>query len=96
MKTLEPLIEECRDKLGGVSYLKTMIHLGMHRQQWTAIQNGSGVSDANAIRIADFLEIDRMYVIAISNSLSSKDRESKAFWRRTAKTYEKKDLKMTA
>lgn len=91
MRTLEPLIERCREKLAGISYSKTMIHLGMQPQTWTKIQNGYGVTDKNAIRIAQFLGIDEMYVIATSRSLSSNDRDTKAYWRKVAKELEKKN-----
>lgn len=79
-------LEEARAKLGGATQQRTMEHLGMHRQQWTAIEKGSGISDKNAIRLARFLEIEPLEILAISHATSAKNREIREYWYKVGKS----------
>lgn len=87
MKSLEPYIAEVKEKMGLQTYPETMAYLGMKKQAWTNIQNGSGVAESNAIRIASALQIDPMEVLAISMALKAKNTESRNLWLRVAKDY---------
>ncbi len=66
-----------------------MAYLGLPRQSWTKIKNGGGISDKNAIRLANALRIDPVEIMAISNSLSAKSQETRAVWQKLAKEKEK-------
>lgn len=88
MKTIIPFIEQAKEQLRAESYNKTMKSLGMSRQQWTAIQKGSGISDENALRIAEVLKIEPLHIIAVSKSLSEKKRTVKNYWLKIAKETE--------
>jgi hypothetical protein len=93
MKTIEPYIEQIKKQLNHGTYAETMAHIGMHIQAWTAIQKGAGVSETNAIRIAQILSIDPMEIIAISMSLRAKNKEIRDFWLKQAKNAENQRLK---
>lgn len=69
-----------------------MEYLGMHRQAWTAIQNGAGVTEKNAIRIAEILKIDPIEIMSVSLALKAKNRESRNLWLKHAKDVEKQRL----
>lgn len=92
MKTLDTYINQVKDKLNLNSYKETMEYLGMHRQAWTAIQNGSGVNEKNAIRIGEILKIDPIEIMAVSLALKAKNRESKNLWLKLAKKLENQRL----
>jgi len=96
METIRNHIEEARLKLGKVSYQKTMEHLGMKRQQWTAIKNGSGLSDKNALRLGQFLKIDPLEIIAISKALRAENREIREYWAKIANSLENQRLGATS
>lgn len=93
MDSIKPYIEEVKEKLNLRTYPEVMAYLGMHKQQWTAIQQGSGVNEKNAIRIAQILHIDPMEIMAISMALRAKNREAKAMWLKLAKSYINQRLK---
>ena len=70
-----------------------MAHIGMHIQAWTAIQKGAGVSETNAIRIAQILNIDPMEIVAVSMALRAKNKEIRSLWLKLAKNVENQRLK---
>jgi len=88
MKTIEPYIEEVKTRLNITSYGETMRYLGMHKQAWTAIQKGTGVSEKNAIRIAQVLGIDPIEILAVSLALKAKNREQRDIWVKLARRLE--------
>lgn len=92
MKTIENYIDAVRQKLKLSSYYETMSHLGMHRQAWTQIQKGAGVSEKNAIRISQILNIDPIEIMAISLALKAKNAESRNLWLKLAKEKENQRL----
>lgn len=93
MAQITEYIEEAKRKLKFDSYNQTMKHLGMTRQQWTAIQKGSGVSDKNAIRIAKLLKIEPLEIIAISKALRAENREIREYWLKVEKSIKEQRLK---
>lgn len=88
MKTIADYIKEIKKLYELDSYYAVMNSLGMPRQTWTKLKNGNGVSDKNAIKIAEKLGIDPIEVIATSHSLAAKNREEKAIWQKLAKEKE--------
>ena len=93
MKTIEPYIEEVKKRLNLSTYAETMAHIGMHIQAWTAIQKGAGVSETNAIRIAQILNIDPMEIVAVSMALRAKNKEIRSLWLKLAKNVENQRVK---
>lgn len=69
-----------------------MKYLGMHKQAWTQIQNGTGIKEKNAIRIAQVLDIDPIELMAISMALQAKNRENRDLWLKLAKEKENQRL----
>ncbi len=93
MKTIAPYIEQVKSLLKLKTYPETMEYIGMQKQAWTAIQKGTGVSEKNAIRIAQILNIDPMEIVAISMALKAKNNEIRDFWLKWAKRAENQRLK---
>lgn len=93
MKTIVPYIEQVKSLLNLRTYPETMEYIGMQKQAWTAIQKGTGVSEKNAIRIAQILSIDPMEIIAISMALKAKNNEIRDLWLKLAKNVENQRLK---
>ena len=67
------------------SYAQVMESLGIQRAAWTKINNGGGVSEETAIKIAETLKIEPLEIIAVSKAFSSKNQEVKAVWIKLAK-----------
>lgn len=93
MKTIAPYIEQVKSLLKLKTYPETMEYIGMAKQAWTAIQKGTGVSEKNAIRIAQILNIDPMEIIAISMALKAKNNEIRNYWLKVAKNAENQRVK---
>ncbi|MDP2284318.1 MAG: hypothetical protein Q8L06_09270 [Pseudohongiella sp.] len=64
----------------------------MTKQAWTAIQNGAGVSEKNAIRIGQILDIDPVEIMAVSFALRAKNTECRNLWLKHVKKLEKERL----
>lgn len=88
MKTIAPYIEEVKTKLKLSSYPETMEYIGMQKQAWTNIQKGAGLTEKNAIRIGEILDIDPIELMAISMALKAKNKEARNIWLKLAKEKE--------
>lgn len=93
MKTIKDYIEELKEKYKLDSYYKAMTFLEMDRQAWTNIQKGSGISEKNAVRLAQALKIDPIEIMAVSNSLKAANNEIKNIWLKLAKEKEEERMK---
>ncbi len=93
MKTIVPYINEVKSLLKLRTYPETMEYLGMAKQAWTKIQKGSGVSEKNAIRIAQILNIEPLEIMAISMALKAENNEIRDYWLKVAKNTEIQRLK---
>ncbi len=89
MKTIADYIDELKEKYQLDSYYKTMAYIGMGTQGWTKIKAGGGVSEKNAVRLAQALKIDPIEIMAVSNALKAENNEIKMIWLKLAK--EKKE-----
>jgi len=67
----------------------------MDRQAWTNIQKGSGISEKNAMRLAQALKIDPIEIMAVSNALKASTNEIRDVWLRLAKEKEEERKKRT-
>lgn len=83
--SVEPYITAVKKRLNYRTYQETMGHIGLPKQAWTKIQKGSGLSDKNAIRIAQVLDIDPLEIIAVSMACRAENNEIRDFWLKTAK-----------
>jgi hypothetical protein len=88
MKTIKDYIEELRETYKLESYYQAMKFLEMDRQAWTNIQKGSGISEKNAVRLAQALKIDPIEIMAISNALKAANNEIRDIWLKLAKEKE--------
>ena len=88
MKTIVDYIEKIKEKYGFKSYYETMAYLNMHQQAWTKIKAGGGISEKNAIRLAQALKIDPIEIMAVSNALKAENNEIKMVWLKLAKEKE--------
>ena len=88
MKTIADYIEELKERYSLKSYYESMAYLDMQPQGWTKIKNGGGISEKNAIRLAQALKIDPLEIMAVSNALKAENNEIKAVWIRLAKEKE--------
>lgn len=93
MKTIVDYIEKIKDLYGFESYYKTMAYLDMHQQAWTKIKAGGGISEKNAIRLAQALKIDPVEIMAVSNALKAENNEIRNVWLKLAKEKELERLK---
>ena len=93
MKTIVPYINEIKSLLKLKTYPETMEYLGMAKQSWTKIQKGSGVSEKNAIRIAQILNIEPLEIMAISMALKAENNEIRDYWLKIAKNTENQRVK---
>jgi hypothetical protein len=91
METIKEYIEELKNRYKTESYYKAMQLIDMDRQSWTKIQKGSGISDKNAIKLAQKLKIDPLEIMAVSNALKAETNEVRDVWLRLAK--EKKEAR---
>lgn len=89
MKTIVNYIEELKEKYHLESYYKTMAYIDMERQAWSKIQKGQGLSEKNALRLAQALKIDPIEIIAVSNALKAENNELKLMWLKLAEEKEK-------
>jgi uncharacterized Zn finger protein len=89
MLTIVDYIEQLKETYSLKSYYKAMEFLGMGVQSWTKIKAGGGISEKNAIRLAQALKIDPLEIMAVSNSLKAENKEIQSVWLRLAK--QKKD-----
>jgi copper homeostasis protein CutC len=88
MKTIADYIEELKEKYKLESYYKTMAYINMQPQGWTKIKAGGGISEKNALRLAQALKIDPIEIMAVSNALKAENNEVKMVWLRLAKEKE--------
>ena len=93
MKTIKEYIEKLKTMYELDSYYKAMKFLDMDRQAWTNIQKGSGISEKNAMRLAQALKIDPIEIMAISNALKAGKNEIRDVWLKLAKEKEEERLK---
>lgn len=89
MKTIQPYAEEAKKRLKTKTWPETMAKLGMHKQTWTAIQNGKGISDENCIRLAEVLKINPVEIMATSKALQTRGK-ARNIWAGVAREYESK------
>jgi|GEM_PF-1794257 len=90
MQTIADYIEELRKLYNLKSYYKAMAYIGMGPQGWTKIRSGGGISEKNAIRLAQALKIDPIEIMAVSNALKAENNEIKMIWLKLAKEKEEK------
>jgi hypothetical protein len=88
MKTIKNYIEQLKEQYQFDSYYKAMQFLEMDRQAWTNIQKGSGISEKNAMRLAQALKIDPIEIMAVSNALKATTNEIRDVWLKLAKEKE--------
>jgi hypothetical protein len=88
MKTIVDYIDELKNKYQLESYYKTMAYIDMERQAWTKIKRGQGLSEKNALRLAQALKINPLEIIAVSNALKAENNELKTFWLKIAEEKE--------
>lgn len=93
MKTIKEYIEELKEQYKLESYYKAMQYLDMDRQAWTNIQKGSGISEKNAVRLAQALKIDPVEIMAVSNALKASTNEIRDIWLKLAKEKEEERTK---
>lgn len=93
MNTIVPYINQVKSLLKLKTYPETMEYLGMAKQAWTKIQKGSGVSEKNAIRIAQVLNIEPLEIMAVSMALKAENNEIRDYWLKVAKNAENQRLK---
>lgn len=93
MKTIVDYIDELKNKYQLESYYKTMAYIDMERQAWTKIKRGQGLSEKNALRLAQALKINPLEIIAVSNALKAENNELKTFWLKIAEEKEAERLK---
>lgn len=93
MKSIVPYINEVKSLLKLKTYPQTMEYLGMAKQGWTKIQKGGGVSEKNAMRIAQVLDIEPLEIMAISMALKAENNEIRDYWLKIAKEKENQRLK---
>jgi predicted lipid-binding transport protein (Tim44 family) len=88
MKSIKDYIDQLKEMYKLDSYYKAMKFINMDRQAWTTIQKGSGISDKNALRLAQALKIDPIEIMAISNALKAENNEVRDVWLKLAKLKE--------
>jgi hypothetical protein len=93
MKTIKNYIEQLKEQYQLDSYYKAMQFLEMDRQAWTNIQKGSGISEKNAMRLAQALKIDPIEIMAVSNALKANTNEIRDVWLKLAKEKEEERTK---
>lgn len=93
MNTIVPYINKVKSLLKLKTYPETMEYLGMAKQSWTKIQKGSGVSEKNAMRIAQVLNIEPLEIMAVSMALKAENNEIRDYWLKVAKNAENQRLK---
>lgn len=93
MQTIVDYIEKLKEDYNLPSYYKAMEFIGMGVQGWTKIKAGGGISEKNAIRLAQALRIDPIEIMAVSNALKAENNEIKMIWLKLAKQKEDERLK---
>ena len=93
MKTIKDYIELLKTTYNLDSYYKAMKYINMDRQAWTAIQKGGGISEKNALRLAQALKIDPIEIMAVSNALKAGSNEIRDVWLKLAKQKEEERTK---
>lgn len=93
MQTIIDYIELLKDMYSLKSYYKAMAYIGMGTQGWTKIKKGGGISEKNAIRLAQALKIDPLEIMAVSNALKAENNEIKMIWLKLAEQKEKERKK---
>ena len=89
MKTIIDYIDLLKETYKLKSYYETMAYIGMVPQGWTKIKAGGGISEKNAIRLAQALKIDPIEIMAVSNALKAENNEIKMIWLKLADQKEK-------
>jgi hypothetical protein len=89
MQTIKDYIEQLKEKYELKSYYKTMAYIGMGMQGWTKIRKGGGISEKNAVRLAQALKIDPIEIMAVSNAMKAENNEIKMIWVKLAEQKEK-------
>ena len=93
MQTIVDYIEKLKETYNLTSYYKAMEFIGMGVQGWTKIKAGGGISEKNAIRLAQALKIDPIEIMAVSNALKAENKEIKMIWLKLAKQKEDERIK---
>lgn len=93
MDTIKDYIEELKNQYKLESYYKALSFIEMDRQAWTKIQKGSGISEKNALRLAQALKIDPIEIMAVSNALKAENNEIRNIWFKLAKEKKEERLK---
>jgi len=93
MKSIKDYIDQLKETYKIDSYYKAMKFIDMDRQAWTAIQKGSGISEKNAMRLAQALKIDPLEIMAVSNALKAGTNEIRDVWLKLAKQKEEERTK---
>ena len=93
MQTIADYIEKLKETYNLKSYYKAMAYIGMGTQGWTKIKAGGGISEKNAVRLAQALKIDPIEIMAVSNALKAENNEIKMIWLKLAKQKEEERSK---
>ena len=93
MKTIIDYIEMLKETYNLKSYYETMAYIDMVPQGWTKIKAGGGISEKNAVRLAQALKIDPIEIMAVSNALKAENNEVKMIWLKLADQKEKERTK---
>lgn len=85
MKTTADFLDALRAKLNLPSDGRLADHLGLHRQYMSEYRTQKTTfNDEMAMKIADILEIDPVYVVACMHAQRAKRAEEKTLWERIA------------
>lgn len=82
MQTIEKYIDDLKEKTG--SDYKTAKELGIDKTTISSIRRRGLISDETAIKVADYLEIDRSELL-IAAAIARSHGEVKASWERISK-----------
>lgn len=88
MQTIADYIEMLKNMYGLKSYYKAMAYIDMTPSGWTKIRHGGGISDKNALRLAQALKIDPIEIFAVSYALQAENNEIKMVWLKLVKQKE--------
>lgn len=84
-RTAQQLLELLRAKLGGVTDYRLAKVMGMYPQSISAIlTKGGTLSDENAVKLAEELELPPSYVLICMHLQRAKDESTRAVWQDVA------------